>query len=115
MRIIMKPFNKITTSILLFAINGMLAACSVIDKSDYPTDISKNAATAKYISLPAEAKSTKIESYYPIPKLTPAQQNAPAKVSVVPPGSSLTKANLTKAKTNITKNSPAKNRIVKNK
>lgn len=87
----MKLQHKITTTFLIFATSGILSACSIIDKSDYPADVSKNAASAKYISLPADMKSAKIESYYPIPKLTPEQQNASAKVSVVPPGSSLTK------------------------
>lgn len=77
--------------ILIITLGSMLAACSLFDKSDYPTDITQKAATANYIRLPVDMKSSKIESYYPIPKLTAAQQNAPAKVSVIPPGSSLEK------------------------
>jgi uncharacterized lipoprotein len=83
--------NKFSKLILITLSSIFLSACSIMDKSDYATDISKKATTAHYIMLPADMKSSKIESYYPIPKLTAAQQKYPTKVSVVPPGSSLAK------------------------
>lgn len=86
--------NQILKIIISLFIGTILSACSIMDKSDYPKDISKKATSGKYISLPSNMKSSKIESYYPIPKLTPAQQSKPAKVSVVPPGSSLDKNKL---------------------
>lgn len=66
-----------------------LSACSVFHSNDRAVSYQSNVTNTRPLAMPEGLNNEKMEDYYPVPKLETQPQAIP--VSIVPPGSVLTK------------------------